>query len=259
VSKLRFDSKNCVFALLNVLKKEQYRVNAELGLNHWWNYSTKMFFLSIIKRTLPQGAHILDAGCGVGDMLRLLQKDYSVVGIDSSEDAINYCTQRVPGNKLIRGNVTVMPFESERFDGVVSLDVLYHEWVHSDSEALGEMYRLLKPGGKLFLQLPAYEWLRSTHDEWSYTSRRYTANKVDELLKASGFVNKKLGYRVCFLFPLAVIQRRILKTKHSDLKAMHPFMNTLFKLIMSFENFLALHVNFPFGLSVIGIAEKEER
>jgi SAM-dependent methyltransferase len=208
---------------------------------------------------LPQGAHILDAGCGVGDMLGLLQKNYRVVGIDSSEEAISYCTQRVPGISLIRGDVTLMPFENESFDGIVSLDVLYHEWVRNDAEALGEMYRLLKPGGRIFLQLPAYEWLRSSHDAWSYTSRRYTTSKVDELLKASGFVNKKLGYRVCFLFPLAVIQRRVLKAKHSDLKAIHPVLNALFKQIMSFENFLALHVNFPFGLSVVGVAEKEAR
>jgi len=238
------------------VKKEQYKVNAELGLKHWWNYSTKMFFLSIIKRMLPQGAHILDAGCGVGDMLGLLQENYRIVGIDRSKEAISYCTQRVPGIRLIRGNVTMMPFENERFDGIISLDVLYHEWVQNDAEALGEMYRLLKPGGRLFFQLPAYEWLRSSHDEWSYTSRRYTASQVDELLKVSGFVNKKLGYRVCFLLPFAVIQRRIFKAKHSDLKAMHPFLNAFFKQIMSFDNFLALHVNFPFGLSVFGVAEK---
>lgn len=241
------------------MRKEQYRINAELGLKHWWNAGTKIFFFCLIKRMLPQGAHILDAGCGVGDLLGLLQATYRVVGIDSSEEAISYCTQRVPGINLIRGNVTTMPFENACFEGIVSLDVLYHEWVRNDAEALGEMYRLLKPGGKLFLQLPAYEWLRSSHDAWSYTSRRYTTSKVAELLKTSGFVNKRLAYRVCFLFPLAVLQRRILKAKHSDLKAMHPCINALFKQIMAFENFLALHVNFPFGLSVFGVAEKGAR
>ncbi len=215
-----------------------------------------MFFLKVIEKTLSKGASILDAGCGVGDMIGLLRKNYCVVGVDSSEDALRYCTQKAPENIVIRGDISVMPFKNESFDGIISLDVLYHAWVRDDSQALWEMYQLLKPGGKLFLQLPAYEWLRSSHDEWSYTSRRYTTKKVNKLLKTSGFVKKKLGYRVCFLFPLAVIQRRIVKAKDSDLKEMPSFLNVLFKMIMSVENLLVLYVNFPFGLSVIGIAEK---
>jgi ubiquinone/menaquinone biosynthesis C-methylase UbiE len=238
------------------VRKEQYDVNAALGLSHWWNYGTKMFFLNAIEKTLPKGTCILDAGCGVGDMMRLLQKHYRVVGVDNSEEAIKYCTQKVRENTVIRGDIGVMPFKTESFDGIMSLDVLYHAWVRNDLQALQEMYQLLKPGGKLFLQLPAYEWLRSCHDEWSYTSRRYTAKNVNGLLKTSGFVKRRLGYRVCFLFPLAVIQRRIIKAKHSDLKEIHPLVNFLFKRIMDLEIFLALYVNFPFGLSVIGIAEK---
>lgn len=238
------------------MKKEQYDIHASLGLNHWWHYGTKIFFRKLINRTLPKGSDILDTGCGVGDMLMLLKEDHRVVGIDRSEDAINYCLEKGLAGNVIFGDVNNLPFNNESFDGVLSLDVLYHRWVPDDLQALKEIYRILRPKGKVFVQLPAYEWLKSSHDEWAFSSRRYTAGRLTDLLRSAGFVKKRVSYRVFLLFPLAVVSRIVFRSKDSDMKKANPLVNSIFKMIISFENSLALYLNSPFGLSVIGVAEK---
>ena len=131
------------------MKKEQYSIHASLGLNHWWHYGTKMFFQRLIRRTLPNGAHILDAGCGVGDMIILLKDDYCVTGIDCSEDAVKFCSEKGIAGNIIICDINSLPFGNEVFNGVLSLDVLYHKWVFDDAYVLKRVYRVLKPGGKV--------------------------------------------------------------------------------------------------------------
>lgn len=205
---------------------------------------------------MPAGSLILDAGCGVGDMIVLLKNKYRVVGIDASKDAVNYCSHKGIAEKVILGDISSLPFENNSFDGIVSLDVLYHEWVADDMAALKEMYRALKPGGKIFIQLPAYAWLKSDHDRLALSSRRYTARQLSSMLAEAGFCVRRVGYRVFFLFPLAVVRRLFLRNTGSDMKEINPVTNFLLKKIMSVENLLSLFISFPCGLSVFGVAEK---
>ncbi len=238
------------------MKKEQFEIHAKLGMRHWWHHSTKYFFLHLLTKHMPAGSLILDAGCGVGDMILLLKNKYRVVGIDASKDAVNYCSRKGIAEKVILGDVSSLPFDDNSIDGIVSLDVLYHEWVADDMAALKEMYRALKPGGKVFIQLPAYSWLRSDHDRWALSSRRYTARQLSSMLAEAGFRVKRVGYRVFFLFPLAVVRRLFFRNIGSDMKEINPVMNFLLNKIMSFENLLSLFISFPCGLSVFGVAEK---
>lgn len=238
------------------MKKEQYIIHAKLGINHWWHYGTKSFFNKMIRKTMTKGSIILDAGCGVGDMINLLRNDYTMYGLDSSQDALDFCSQKNLTENLILGDANKLPFNANSFDAVISLDVLYHKWIRDDLHALKEIHRVLKPSGKVFIQVPAYNWLKSSHDEWAFSDRRYTAGSLSELLRAAGFVEKKISYRVSILFPFAVMRRLIVRHQGSDMNEFNPILNFMFKKIIWFENHLVLNCNLPFGLSVVGIAEK---
>ena len=58
------------------------------------------------------------------------------------------------------------------------LSFVYHEAVDSDRAALAEFRRVLRPGGRLLIQVPAYDWLRSRHDREVATRERYTAGEL---------------------------------------------------------------------------------
>lgn len=204
---------------------------------------------------MPSGGVILDAGCGAGGMLKLLKKDYPrTVGIDSSTTAVEFC--KMEGGDVFEGTVMSLPFVSDTFDGVISLDVLYHEGVEDDAAAMKEMTRTLKPGGYLFLQLPAYECMRSYHDKTAHAARRYTSAGLKTLLAECDLQTIRISYRVTFLFPLALIKRKLFRSGDSDMKAVNSLLNRLFRSIMAIENALLRIINMPFGLSVIAIARK---
>ena len=63
---------------------------------------------------------------------------------------------------LLCADAMCLPFEAGTFDAIVSMDVLEH--ISDDALALREFYRVLKPGGRVVLMVPAYPHLWSEHD-----------------------------------------------------------------------------------------------
>ena len=151
------------------------------------------------------------------------------------------------------------------FTMLVSLDVLYHSGVRDDDEALEEFHRVLKPGGVLILNLPAFERFRGTHDAAVHTQRRYRARDIRRKLEKAGFDIELITYRNTLLLPAAMAVRLMRRdgTRHggdvrSDLVPLPEWVNSLFYLILMFENRLLLKgVTFPLGLSVFCVAKKD--
>src|SRR5262249_54082794 len=144
---------------------------------------------------------------------------------------------------------------------LTSVDVLCHRFV-TEEEALAEMRRGLAPGGILVLQVPAFDWLRSQHDDAGWTNRRYPRRGGEEMLRGSGFEVESAHYRVWLLFPLAVLRRstrgRVASAKaRSDVRPAGPLANALFGSVLRAEALLgSLSLHLPFGLSVFCVARK---
>ena len=73
-----------------------------------------------------------------------------------------------------RGSVNALPFSDDSFDAVVSADVLCHCRGGPDG-CPTELKRVLRPGGRLVVNMPAYQWLLSAHDRQVHNVRRLTA------------------------------------------------------------------------------------
>jgi len=133
-----------------------------------------------------------------------------VFGIDLSPDALKFLLSRGPRWPQAVGNSS--PFGDAHFDLVTSFDVLGQLPHQGDDElALGEMNRVLRPGGVLFLRVAAYEWLRSGHDEALQTKHRYALNELRSLVEGSGFHILRTTYANTLLLPLAALRRVVLK------------------------------------------------
>lgn len=234
-----------------------YRVEDE----HWWYRQLRRVLHWHLDRFLPgwHDAAILDAGCGTGGNLAHLTGAGRRVGLDFSPNAVAGARKRNLA-ELVRGTVTALPFAAESFDAAISMSVIYHQWVADPAVALREVHRVLRPGGLLFLDVPAYESLLSAHDEAVMTARRFDAPGTRRLVEASGFEVLRITHWNTLLFPAIWAARRLkLMPEGDDLESTEAKpggRNAVLDMMMRFEAAVMKRVPLPFGVSIHCVARK---
>lgn len=246
------------------MRNEEYALMRRVEDFHWWYRSLRAMIALAWRRFGPAGgaqALCCDAGCGTGANLVLATTWARAAGVDSSIEALRLARDRGL-TALTRGDTARLPFADGRFDTVLSMDVLYHRDVTDPAAALREMGRILKPGGLLLLNVPAYEWLRSPHDIAIHTGRRFTRRKVRLLLEDTGFEVVWLTYWNCLLLPVIATARLLRPHSHatekSDLEDAHDGpLNRLLAATLAIER-LALRITpLPCGVSIFAVARTE--
>ena len=99
-----------------------------------------------------QDQKILDVGCGTGNFsIKLAEKGAIVTGIDVSEEMLSIARAKTGGLPITYKNMDLyqLEFEDNTFDAVFSMAAF--EFVEFPERALGELFRVLKPGGKLMV------------------------------------------------------------------------------------------------------------
>src|SRR3989344_9238426 len=181
------------------MKRIAYRQMYKNELTHGWYLGTRRHLVKTLKKYCRTNAKILDAGCGTGGTIKLLRKVgfKNIVGIDKSDIAIDYARKRNISVK--KGDINKLPFEKNSFDVVICIDVLYHQGVNP-SLTIKEFRRVLKKEGLLYLQEPAYDFLKSRHDIAIATSRRFTKNQIAKMMSMAGFKILKISYLNTLMF-----------------------------------------------------------
>lgn len=243
------------------MKKIAYRRMYENELDHPWYFATRQLMISFLAPLIKKDAKILDAGCGTGGTITFLKNSgfKNVQGVDKSLSAINYCKQREIDN-VSKSDINNLPFNSNTFDAVICMDVLYHKGV-IPQKALSEIYRVLKTTGVLYLQEPSYNFFKSAHDKSIDTARRFLIVQIRNLLLKQKFKIVKISHFNSILFPAILLKRikdKIFKKSNyaSDVEKLPEPLNLMMFKTLSFESQLIKFLNFPFGLSIISIAKK---
>ena len=100
-----------------------------------------------------EGKHILDIGCGTGDMLRRFSGERAgrLVGVDASDGMLAKARELSAGYdiELVDGSAESLPFGDEEFDIVTSCMAFHH--FPDPGGAIAEIYRVLRHGGRLFI------------------------------------------------------------------------------------------------------------
>ena len=105
-------------------------------------------------RDLPPGARMFDGGCGLGDWVLALADDgYRTVGLDLSERTIEQLHEKYPDREFRAGDIRATGFGDQEFDAYLSWGVFEH-FEAGPQDCLKEAFRILKPGGLLFISVP---------------------------------------------------------------------------------------------------------
>ncbi|MBI4301565.1 MAG: class I SAM-dependent methyltransferase [Chloroflexi bacterium] len=244
------------------MEKEQYELLYRLELHHWWYEGMRSIMSALLDPVLDNGGNlrVLDAGCGTGGTTAYLQRYGKVTGVDISPEAVRLCHTRGQF-PVVQGSLIPLPFANDTFDLVVSFDVIYHRAIGDDVEALREMKRVLKESGRVLIRVPAYEFLRASHDEAVHTRHRYTAGELRRQMTAAGLAVERTTYANTLLFSLAAARRGQQIASHnvkatSDLKEEPRFINSALKAVLFGEAKLLRRLNLPFGLSAWALGKK---
>jgi SAM-dependent methyltransferase len=225
---------------------------------HWWYQGRRHVLERAIERLgLPQGADILDAGCGSGRNMVELAHHGIVSGIELSHTSVDLARQRGVG-EVVEGSVMDMPFEDASFDLTVSLDVIEH--LEDDVGALRELRRVTKPGGALLVTVPAYQWLWSGHDEINHHHRRYNRRTLLASAESAGWRQERSTHFNSLLLPAAILLRALERFKPAATKSSldlwvppAPFNWTLRQPLNLEAAVIGRGGSIPAGLSLLGV------
>lgn len=241
------------------MERAEYATMFRVEETHWWYNALHRLIFQTLEAELPdwREKEIVDVGCGTGAILKQLGNPEKNVGIDLAPEAISFCRQRGLNN-VRQGDICALPFADSSFDAVICSSVLYHQWVGDIAGAVSEMQRVLRPSGVLLVNVPAFPFLRSAHDEAVMTARRFRKAEIRQLLLKQDFKIRRLTYWTTFLFPLAIAARTLGGSKmgRDFERAEGSFSARALAQVMALELRLLRNVSLPFGVALLAVARK---
>jgi len=244
----------------------------EIESNHWWWLGRrKITGVFLDKINLQKECKILDGGCGTGAELIFLQQYGEVYGVDLSPIAIKFCKERGL-SKVKVADLSKLPFQDNFFDLVCLMDVIEH--IKDSQIILKEIKRVLKPGGHVFLTVPALPFIFSLHDTQQGHFRRYRKSSLREFFDKAGFKEKRLSYFNFLLSPpiifirllsrisvignkIANFDSRVNNNLNYSISKISPVNKFLYHCFAA-ESVLMKFTNLPLGVSIIALYENEK-
>ena len=253
------------------MEKKEYEIMAELELNHWW-YKHLHFLieetLSKEAKKLKRTLSIFDIGCGTGGLIfKLKNKPFirKLIGTEPHPLARKYAKKR--GVNIQSFSIEDLEEIDEKFDVVLCIDVLYHKNVNT-LKAIQNLFKLLKPGGMLLINVAAMPSLKRNHSKRVMEGRRFTLQEIRELVETQGFKVDNIFYWNSFLTPVLWVLSKWQKifpnalifsdNGQSSLKATNVFFSNCLTKILFFENKIRKLTSFPFGSSLFLSAYKSK-
>jgi SAM-dependent methyltransferase len=262
------------------MEAAEYTKMQALEANYWWHQGRRKMILALIAnalKTMPTGTgprKIGDVGCGTGLLLEDLALLGQPTGLDYSPIALQISRQRGL-QSLVRADAAAMPCAGSQFDLLTALDVVEH--IADDHRVLSEFSRVLRPGGRLIISVPAHPSLWSSHDLALHHYRRYTKRALREVIEQSGLHLDRLTYGMFSPLLPALAWRLLLRPFRpsvpgppapgelahtraagfqTDEAHLPPLLNGALKSILQAEAALLSRINLPAGLSLLCVASK---
>ena len=226
--------------------------SASIGLDDYWWYVARADLLEVALRRHVEGAGtVLDLGSADGPSAGWLRE---AVDRTASLDI----DPRGLGSDGVCGSALALPFADGSFDAVTAFDVIEH--CEPEDVALAEVRRVLRPGGRFLMSVPAYQWAWSDFDVANGHHRRYTRRRAVTAVERAGFRVDRATYGFATVFPMfaaeRVARRLAARRRHGpvDIVEVPQFprpLNAALTRLARADRVVLRRGDLPFGSSVI--------
>ena len=165
---------------------------------YWWHRARTGLLDAVMSPHLAAPRRTLDVGSADAPSVGWMRGAQQHVSLDLFPDGLQ------PGEGVV-GSATELPFADATFDVVSAFDVVEH--CADDARAVTELVRVLAPGGRMLLSVPAYQWAWSDHDVRAGHHRRYTRPAFVDLVEGAGVRVLRATYAFAGVFPLFAAER----------------------------------------------------
>lgn len=180
----------------------------------WWFRGMREIFRRMAAKQLGDGIRdVLDAGCGTGANAEWMARNFGwrVWGLDFAQEGLRLARRRGGVQGVVRGDIQALPFPNESFDLITCLDVFVHLDDGHDRQAMRELARCLRPGGRLVVRAAAFRWLRSRHSQFVGEKQRFTLRQLSEAASQAGLEVQFATYANSLLLPAAWLKFRVVE------------------------------------------------
>jgi SAM-dependent methyltransferase len=242
----------------------------EAGGDHFIDIASRADALNEVKRVTGQAPRVvLEIGCSSGFLLRELQQQlrgHILIGADYTIGTLESLGRKLRDVPLLRFDLTRCPLPDAFADTIILLNVLEH--IEDDGAAVAQLFRIVKPGGAVIIEVPAGSSLFDVYDRVLLHQRRYDMGSLLTRLRTVGFQIERSSHLGSLLYPgfyiskrlnqwryaagsskdeQETVRRMIVKTKNSG---------TLLGAVMKIERALDKHFSLPFGIRCLATARK---
>lgn len=221
--------------------------------DYWWYRARSALLAGMFQDRLAGASRILDVGSADGPSVAWLRRSGAyVVSLDIDPQGLD-----VGG---VCGSALSLPFRGAGFDVVTAFDVLEH--CDPEATALAEFRRVLRPGGRMLLSVPGYEWAWSKFDVDAGHHRRYTRARLRRAAESAGFRVERTSYIFASTLPLFAVERLVRKVEGrrgrvgADLTPVSERVDRILTRVCAAEARVLARFDLPFGSSVVLTAVK---
>jgi SAM-dependent methyltransferase len=220
--------------------------------DYWWYRARSELLRIVVEEHIGEPRTVLDVGSADGPSVAWMRRHGRRVALDLDFAAL------APGD--VCASALAMPFHDAGFDVVAAFDVLEH--CDPESVALEEIARVLRPGGRLLIAVPAYQWAWTSFDRDIGHHRRYTRRRLVHALESAGFVVERSTYMFAGTLPLFTAERLLRKVRpategpDTELPEVSRFAERVLLGLCRWDERRLRRGDLPFGSSVVAVATK---
>jgi SAM-dependent methyltransferase len=222
--------------------------------SHWWFRGKAALVATALARTGDTHGFLADIGAGAGGVTAMIGWESDRVAVLEAGEALVHHARHGNGMPAVRSTVAPAALASGSVDVVCLLDVIEH--LPDPSVALDEAARVLRPGGRVVINVPAHSWLWSAADVHLGHHRRYDRRLLRSQLADAGFEPMLLSHVFAWLVPPVWLERRLKgDTPALGLDRTSFLIDRAAMVLTTMERLLLGRVSVPVGTSLLCVAK----